>query len=107
MQYQYMNKYYPSGWYNYDTLGSILRDHKIMDIYAEGEMKVRSSFDAFLDFSSKLEYLKSIGLMSENELNYFRYFIDKAASSTAVIYYVRIYNFPLYGELDTRLNCRA
>lgn len=67
-------------WYFYhiSNLQSIMRllndDNPIID---EGEHTIRNSFDALLDFFSRLSYLSKIGLIKKNELSYFSYYIDK------------------------------
>jgi YVTN family beta-propeller protein len=101
------------GFYDEDRLSDTLRDHrKNQEGWSNGDGEIRYSFDRFLDFLSTLEYLVAIGLInkeekkkSDDDLLYpFRYFIDKAAKNKAVVNYVKIYNFPLYGRLHPNLN---
>ena len=66
--------------------------------------KIRFSFDKLLDFFSKLEYLLSIGLLTDKEIDYFRYYIDKAGRNEAVVNYVIAYNFPLHRRLHPKLD---
>jgi hypothetical protein len=84
-----------------------LRDHRDTTInvpWSYGDGIIRSSFDSFLDFLVKIEYLYSIGMLSEKELAYFKYYIDKAANNKAVVNYVKTYAFPLHGNLHSALN---
>lgn len=60
-----------------------------------GEREIRCSFDALLAFFSKLEYLRKIQLIREEDLTYFRYYINKAAENEGVRTYVEKYDFKL------------
>jgi hypothetical protein len=98
---------YPDDYYNIENLEIILRYHKPKGIIDPGEVAIRRSFDALLDFFCKLEYLRKIKLIKAEEIEYFNYYIKKAADEPSVISYVRNYNFPLYGILDNRLDIRS
>jgi hypothetical protein len=93
----------PDDYYNIENLEIILRYHKPKGISDPGEVAIRRSFDALLDFFCKLEYLRKIKLIKAEEIEYFNYYIKKAADEPSVICYVRNYTFPLYGILDNRL----
>src|SRR5262249_8381706 len=95
---------YPKEHYNIGHLDDILRDHKVRSITDPGEITIRKSFDELLDFFAKLEYLFSIDLLTAHQLEYFRYYINKASNEDAVVNYVKTYSFPLHGKLDNRLN---
>lgn len=82
----------------------IFRHHDEKSITDTGEIEIRKSFDALLDFFGKLGYLLDVGLINEKEINYFRYYIEKAANSEAVGRYVSNYNFKLYEQLLGDLN---
>jgi hypothetical protein len=98
----------PYGRYDEQRLRSCLVDHRTYTGSVEkGAGAIRSACDVYLDFLGKLEYLVSIGLISQKELGYFQYFIQKAANSVAVVNYVKIYNFPLHGLLDRRLSSKS
>lgn len=58
-----------------------------------GEKEIRASFDALLEFFSKLEYLRMIGLILQEDLSYFQYYIKKASDDPAVCKYVKDYKF--------------
>ncbi len=93
--------------YDRKKLLDALKDHKTsIKEWEEGDDIVRHSFDRFLDFLTKLEYMHSVGLLDNTSLNYFRYYIDKAGDNIAVINYLRIYKFPLYGKLHPNLDSR-
>jgi len=69
---------YPLGYYNKYDLAIILRMNSegINDL---GEVAIRHSFDALLDFFCKLEYLLNINLVNAEEIEYFKYYVDIAA----------------------------
>jgi hypothetical protein len=94
---------YPNDYYNKENLERILRYHEPKGIIDPGEYAIRMSFDALLDFFCKLEYLRKIKLIKPEEIDYFKYYINKAAAEPSVIRYVSKYNFPLYGILDKDL----
>jgi hypothetical protein len=68
--------------------------------------EIREAFDAFLGFLAKLEYLKKIKIVDEKEIDYFNYFICKAAEQPEVIKYMQIYQFPLHGKLHPNLKVK-
>jgi hypothetical protein len=90
------------GWYHGGNLNIILRNHADKPIDDPGEIQIRESFDALLDFFGKLEYLVQIGLMTKSELSYFEYFLMKSAENKDVRKYTQIYKFPLYNKLVER-----
>jgi YVTN family beta-propeller protein len=97
------------GFYDEKRLLSTLRDHRNnRTSWEPGDGIVRGSFDRFLDFLGTLEYLSAIELIKkETQLYPFQYYIDKAAKNKALVNYVKIYNFPLYGGLHPNLNSKS
>ena len=93
------------GYYHKHHLDEILRFHKVPDdddkdrenlcSFDDGESEIRHSFDTLLAFLSKLEYLRKIQLIREEDLCYFRYYINKAAENKDVRAYVKDYDFQL------------
>jgi YVTN family beta-propeller protein len=97
----------PYGFYDEHRLLRTLRNHHgNTEAWDKGDGIVRESFTNILDFLSKLESLISIKLVTREQLNYFDYYINKAAENNGVVNYVRIYKFPLYGKLRRELDCR-
>jgi hypothetical protein len=94
-------------YYNKIGLKTILRAHnpnlEYSSEFDDGEKAIRDSFDSLLAFFSKLEYLLKIHLIKEQEVFYFRYFVEKAAELPAVLEYVDRYQFQLDGTLDHRI----
>jgi hypothetical protein len=87
---------YPKGYYNRNDLAIILRDSKpTFGIDDLGEVAIRHSFDALLDFFCKLEYLLNINLVRVEEIEYFRYYLDIAAGEASIVKYVKYGKFPL------------
>jgi hypothetical protein len=76
-----------------------------MSNFSPKEVEVRDSFQAFLEFLSKLDYLVAQQIMMIEDTGLFRYYIDKAAENQAIVNAVRAYNYPLYGNVDKRLDC--
>ena len=72
-----------------------------------GDKTVKYSFDSLLDLFHKLEsqFIAIPNLITREELNYFDDYITKAAENKAVLNYVRKNKLPLYGKLDSELNC--
>jgi hypothetical protein len=70
----------------------------------EGEIEIRRSFDALLDFFGKLGYLLEIGLLKDKEIAYFRYYIEKAKDSESIGLYLSNYDFKLYLDLLAKLH---
>lgn len=86
------------------NLHIILRDHRTRSVLDYGEVIIRDSFDALLGFFIQLEYLyHTLNVIHSEEIEYFRYYIDKAAGNEHVLKYLAIYEFPLKGVLDGRL----
>jgi hypothetical protein len=93
--------------YNKEELKIALQDHKNkISNWRDGDDVVRGSFDRFLNFLCKLEYMLSLELLNRNEIVYFQYYIDLVAKNEPVLNYIRIYNFALYGKLDPKLNSK-
>jgi hypothetical protein len=86
-------------YYGKENLKHILRDHGAESVSDPGEKEIRESFDALLDFFGKIWYLLDTRLMEDKELDFFTYYLDKAANSPAVQAYVKVYPFPLYDKL--------
>ena len=91
-------------YYTIKNLHDILRDDTIATKFDEGEDEIRDGFDSLLAFFGKLEYLLRIGLIRRTDLSYFQYYIYKVSGNKEVRDYVKLYNFQLYGMLDSRLN---
>jgi hypothetical protein len=98
---------YAYGIYNVDRLKKVLMYHrKRKEPWDKGDGYVRGSFSKLLDFLSRLEYLKLIGLLKDEEIQYFWYYIDKIIKNEAVMDYIKEYKFPFYGNIDYRLDYR-
>jgi hypothetical protein len=83
-----------------NNLDYILRYHeKEGDVTDYREIIVRASFDALIKFCAKLEYLKDIGLLNEDELVYFEYYYDKLLLQQSVCNYIDKYRLSLKGSL--------
>lgn len=80
-----------------------IHDDVTESITDEGEIEIRRSFDALLDFFGKLGYLLDIGLLKGKEIEYFRYYIEKAKDSESVGLYLSNYDFKLYHDLLAKL----
>jgi len=85
--------------YGKKELPHILRDHDNESITDPGEVAIRESFDYLLGFFGKVWYLYNIKLIRGEELEFFKYYFDKAAKSPAVKAYVKIFPFPMYERL--------
>ena len=82
----------------------IFRLHGPTDhITDEGEIEIRKSFDALLNFFGKLGYLLDVGLLKTKEIEYFRYYIEKAKNSESIGLYLLNYDFKLYHDLLAKL----
>lgn len=91
-----------SRYYGNRNLVHILRNHEVEWVSDPGEMAVRESIDAILDFFGKLEYLLEVNLIKVQEIVYFDYYLKKASESDAVQKYTEYYKFPLYAKLLSR-----
>lgn len=72
-------------------LKNYLRNHNIDPIGTEDEIIVRKSFDRLLDFFAKLSYYKNQNLITANELQYFKYYLNKIYKKEEVIGYIKTY----------------
>lgn len=73
------------GYYNKNNLELILRVPNYYDkITDPGEIDIRSSFDSLLDFFGKVGYLIYIKIITEKEIIYFQYYIDKIRNNKEV-----------------------
>lgn len=90
---------------NPPDLAYVLRDHRSpnANVTAPEEIAIRMSFDYFLDFFVKLEYLLSMDLVKNSELEYFNYYIKKTTQCPILVSYMNNYEFPLKGKLDPYL----
>jgi hypothetical protein len=77
----------------------ILRDHRKNPVTSALEIEIRDSFCALLDYFSKLNYYLQNKLISKDELEYFRYYINKVMNNEAVNSYIASY----YYNRDFRL----
>lgn len=83
-----------NGYYLVD-MKRTLRDHRTSEpITSSDEVAVRKSFDALLDFLTKLSYYTQNGLMSKKELIYFRYYLEKIRDQPEVRAYISSYFYP-------------
>jgi hypothetical protein len=87
--------------YHRSNLKKFLRYHK--DEYAEpvtsvGERAARQSFDSMITFFFKLQYLYKIGLLKEQELYYFKYYMSLAYKEDGLWDYITKYHIPLQKE---------
>ena len=78
------------------AIAHLLRDHKKDCVTNPAEQRARQSFDDLLDFFTKLQYYLDLDLITEKELNYFRYYVIKAKKKAggAVLKYAGYYDFP-------------
>jgi hypothetical protein len=90
----------------YDQLHIALRVGSISP-FAEKETEVRDSFQAFLEFLCKLDYLLAQKIMKTEDTGLFRYYIDMADKNPAIANAVQKYNYPMYGNLHKELDCRV
>jgi hypothetical protein len=81
--------------YDQLDLNHILRDHYPQPIIDPKERAIRQSFDVLLDYFCRIEYMYKTQIITDKELDYFRYYILKIKDNTAVMKYVERYNFPL------------
>ena len=100
------------GYYRKRNLKFILRVPRDNDkIEDQGEQDIRNSFDSLLDFLGRLGYLMHIKIITEKEMIYFQYYIDRIRNDDAIIFYIKEYEFELFALLlfklkkhDERLN---
>lgn len=90
-------------WFGKLNLNTVLRNHEVEPVVKVKQKEIRSSFDSLLDFFGKLEYLLTNHLIKNKEIGYFRLYLEKAAEVQAIQQYIRIYRFPLYGKLNSKL----
>ena len=92
-------------YYHRKNLRCLLRDYRSMPIFDDGEVAIRKSFDALLDFFVELEYLVgTLKIMKRNEAAYFEYYYRKAGEQFGVQQYVKTFEFNLNGILDPNLH---
>lgn len=76
-------------------IGNILRDHRVKPVTSNAEQRIRQSFDDLLDFFTKLDYYLKLELIEKEELNYFKYYIEKCAGKQgSILKYAVTYSFP-------------
>jgi hypothetical protein len=100
-------------YYSKKNLCKILRYHeagKKQDVEGvdgpvddQGEMEIRNSFAALLDFLGALGYLLDIRVISPKEVRYFQYYINEARNDRAIVRYAQLYNFDLFALLLDKL----
>jgi hypothetical protein len=86
-------EYYLSNFKEFD-LNKILRPHD-EPITDEKERAIRQSFDALLDYFCMIEYMHSADIITDQELNYFRYFVLIMKDNNAIRNYIERYKIPL------------
>ena len=101
---QESGKSYGNTW-TINELDLVLRDHRNKE---EGSIKppedeIRKSFDSLLHFYCKLDYLIKMKQLTPKEKFIFQYYIDLVKIQPVVLEYIKIYNFPLCGNLDPSL----
>jgi len=93
------------GYYGKRNLEFILRVPKDNDKISDlGEHDIRNSFDSLLDFFGKLGYLMHIKIITEKEMIYFQYYIDRIRNNKWIIFYIKEYEFELFALLLYKLN---
>jgi hypothetical protein len=100
-------------YYSRENLRKILRYHKAgakdggegidRPIEDKGEIQIRNSFTALLDFLGRLGYLLDIGVITPKEVRYFEYYIREVKEDPALIRYAQIYDFRLFAVLLDKL----
>ena len=95
------------------NLRNILRYHKAgakdggedidRPVEDKGEIQIRNSFTALLDFLGRLGYLLDIGVIMPKEVEYFEYFIKESKEEPAIVRYAQIYDFRLFAILLDKL----
>ena len=76
-------------------LKHVLRDHSQEVVTEEKERAIIQSFDELLDYFSKIQYMYEAGIITDRELNYFRYLVLRIKDNEAIMEYLKRYNFPL------------
>lgn len=94
---------YYSTHYDQLDLNHILRDHYPQPITDPKEKAIRQSFDALLDYFCRIEYMYKTRIITEQELNYFRYYILKIKDNKAVMEYLKRYKFPLSDDFINKV----
>ena len=86
-------------------ISRLLRSHEKEAVTGYGEQKARQSFDDLLDFFTKLEYYLSLNLISEQELSYFKYYLEKCVKKGdgVVLDYATTYEYPAVFRLISSL----
>lgn len=65
----------------------------------ESWKQLRDSFDSLFDFFERLTYLYNNGRITEKELAYFAYYIDKAKTNDYVLNFLKTYQYTWYKKL--------
>lgn len=94
---------YYSTHYDQLDLNRILRDHYPQPITDPKEKAIRQSFDALLDYFCRIEYMYKTRIITEQKLNYFRYYILKIKDNKTVMEYLKRYKFPLSDDFINKL----
>ena len=76
-------------------LKHVLRDHSQEVVTEEKERAIIQSFDELLDYFSKIQYMYEAGIITDRELNYFRYLVLRIKDNEAIMEYLKRYNFTL------------
>jgi hypothetical protein len=92
------NKFFAELCKNDVDLEHILRHHDRDPVKDDYERAIRQSFDTLIDFFCRIAYLYNKEQITENELDYFRYYLLEIKKNKAVRNYIKIYNFPLSDE---------
>ena len=79
------------GYYHKRNLSDLLKSHYLEGVDDKGKSDIRDSFDALFDFFDRLGYLYKVGLVKEDELSHFEYFLKRARENEAVLNYVKVY----------------
>jgi hypothetical protein len=95
-------EYYLNNYKEFD-LNHILRPHD-EPITDEKERAIRQSFDALLDYFCKIEYMYRAEIITDQELNYFRYFVLMMKNNNAIRNYIEKYKTPLSNEFFNQVN---
>jgi hypothetical protein len=70
---------------------------------SQDEIIIRTMFDSLLNFFGKLGYLVDIGVITNKELGYFLYYIEKARDDPAVRCFAKNLNYELFAVLLDRI----